>query len=137
MRISIKRLAMGAAVPLIGVGALLLATGTASAAATITVSPNTNLVNGTKITVSGTGFAKNSLGGILECNSDATQPQVIITGTTKGPVSCSSPFNDLAPTSATGTMSGTITAKVGTTGPPAQGTDTAGHSAAADATLFP
>ena len=137
MRNSLKRLAMGVAVPLIGVGALLLADGTASAAATLSVSPTTNITNGQKLTVTGAGFAKNSVGGILECNSDKTQPTVIITGTTRGPISCSSPFNDLAPTSATGTMSGTITVKTGTVGPPATGTDSAGHSAAADAVLFP
>ncbi len=137
MRISLKRLGMGVAVPLIGVGSLLLATSPASAAASITVSPSTNLVSGSKVTVTGTGFAKNSLGGILECNSDASQPTVVISGSSKGPVSCSSPFNDLAPTTATGTMSGSITIKTGTTGPPATGTDSAGHPAANDAALFP
>ncbi len=137
MRISLKRLAMGVAVPLIGVGALLLANGPASAAASITVTPNTNLTSGQKLTVTGSGFAKNSLGGILECNSDKSQPTVIVSGSTGAPVSCSSPFNDLAPTSATGTMSGTITVKTGTTGPPATGTDSSGHPAANDAALFP
>jgi hypothetical protein len=110
--------------------------GIAMAAGTLTVTPNTGLVNGQKVTVMGSGLAKNSTGAILECNN-ATQPTVIIaTGEPASPVSCT-PIGGLVTTTSNGTLSSSFKIIQGVTGPPVSGTDSNHVSSATDAALFP
>jgi len=108
---------------------------------TVTVTPATCLVGGTSVTVTATGLVPNSLGSILECNNDASQPTVIYDGTAI-PVSCSKVA--LITTSASGGLLAaneafTVleTSPTFTIGPPAAGTDSTGGSAATDAASYP
>jgi len=113
-------------------------TGVAMAQGTITVTPNTNLVNGQKVTVSASGLKPNSEGAIVECNGLDAQPEVQIIPGDSAPVSCSSPFSHTIETSKTGTIPATsFTVVTGVVGPPIAGTDTNHVSAATDAALFP
>ena len=47
---------------------------------TIKITPDTGLTNGSVVTITGTGFTKSSIGNVLECNDDATQPNVMVGG---------------------------------------------------------
>jgi hypothetical protein len=126
---------------LVFVGAPLASAATPS----IQVSPTTGLLDGQLLTVTGSGYAPNTVGGPVECNDAPGQPTVQIDGFAIG-VSCdvpafgaSYPFNipqadDFSPT---GTLSASFVVHTGVVGPPALGTDSAGHSAAADAALYP
>ena len=113
-------------------------TGAAMAQGTITVTPNTGLSNGQKVTVSASGLKPNSDGAIVECNGLDAQPEVQIIPGDSAPVSCSSPFAHTLETSKTGTIPTTsFTVVSGVVGPPIAGTDTNHVSAATDAALFP
>ncbi len=116
---------------------IVIISGIANAAASITVTPSTGLTNGQKVTVTATGLAHNSEGSIEECNSDPNQPTVELVGNAT-PVSCTSPAGPtIIQTSATGTISATFTVVSGITGPPVPGTDTNHQSSATDAALYP
>ena len=108
----------------------------ASAAPTLSVSPNTGLSDGSSVTVTAGGYPDSATGAILECNTDAGQPTIPVAGNAV-PVSCTNPFLAIKTTTATGTLSASFTVHEGTVGPPAAGTDSAGHDAAADAALYP
>ena len=73
----------------------------------MTVTPGTCLNGGSVVTVTGSGFDDSSLGIILQCNSDASQPTVTMSvlGTPETlPVSCSSlALSRAISTSSTGT----------------------------------
>lgn len=58
----------------------------------MTVDPGTCLNGGTVVTVTGSGFDDSSLGIVLQCNSDPSQPTVFLGGIVNEavPVSCSS-----------------------------------------------
>ena len=143
---------MGSAALLISGLAILGSAVSAGAAApltgTVTITPST-VSNGTTVTVTGSGFTDSSIGNILECNSDANQPQVKLGGIVNStvPVSCNPPsLQKLVTVSATGTISGMFTVVMGTVGPPCgpspaavtcPATDSAGKSPAADAALYP
>jgi hypothetical protein len=129
---------MASAVLLIaGLAGILTFAGPASAAGSITVTPNTGLSGGSVVSVSGSGLAAGSTGAILECNSDPSQPTITALGNSV-PVSCSNPLNDIKSTTAGGVLTASnFTVVAGTVGPPATGTDSAGHSAATDAALYP
>jgi hypothetical protein len=72
MRTSLKRLALGAAIPLISGGALLAMSAPSSAAGpSATVTPSTNISPGEKVTVSGSGFPAGAIIAILECSPRA------------------------------------------------------------------
>lgn len=104
--------------------------------ATMTVSPGTCLHDGSVVKISGRGFAPKALGGLSECNSESGQPTVSIEGN-KVPVGCTNPLTKTLSISSSGTLQATFTIKTGVVGPPANGTDSAGHKAAADASSYP
>ena len=121
----------------------------AYAAATITVTPSTGLANAQTVSMAGSGFAKSSIGNVLECNSDSAQPTVALPSpvSTSVPVSCTAiSLSKLVTTSSKGDVSTTFAVIKGTTGPPC-GTatsvtacpakDSAGHTPASDAALYP
>ncbi len=121
----------------------------AVASPTLTASPNTGLASGSVVKVTGSGFTKNSIGNVLECNSDSSQPTVMDGSPIDSaiPVSCTAPsYSKLVSTSSTGTVSTTYTIVQGTTGPPCgpspaavtcPATDSAGNSPTADAAEYP
>jgi hypothetical protein len=116
---------------------LLAFSGTASATATLTVTPSTGLSNGSVVTVTGAGFAASSTGAVLECNTDPGQPTISVAGNAV-PVSCTSPFSSLHTTTSTGALAAvSYTVTEGVVGPPAAGTDSSGGSAATDAESYP
>ena len=144
-----KALMVLAAVLVVAGSVLLGTTMSAFAAATLTVSPSTGLANGSAVTVTGSGFAKGSLGNILECNTDPNQPNVMVGGLVNSSisVSCTAPsLSALVTTSSTGTVSTVFKVVQGTVGPPCgpspaagtcPATDTAGKSPKTDAALYP
>ncbi len=108
---------------------------------TVTVNPATCLIGGSVVTVSATGLTanvagSNALGTVIECNSDAGQPTISFAGNAI-PVSCSAVLGDSFTPNAQGTYSGKFTIVAGVTGPPTEGTDSAGNSAANDAANYP
>ena len=109
--------------------------------ATVTVDPATCLVAGSTVSITATGLlpfnsSTNSLGTVLECNDDPGQPTVALAARSF-PVSCTGALaHDFAPNGA-GTANESFTVVVGTTGPPATGTDSAGNDAGADAAKYP
>ncbi len=126
---------------LVFVGAPLASATTPS----IQVSPTTGLLDGQLLAVTGSGYAPNTVGGPVECNDAPGQPTVPLDGFAVL-VSCdvpafgaSYPFNSsqFDEFSSTGTLSTSFVVHTGVVGPPALGTDSAGHSAAADAALYP
>ncbi len=147
-----KPVAIGAALVVTGlmiVGTTVPAFAATGVMVTITVTPSTGLTNGQSVTISGSGFAHTSIGNILECNSDANQPNVMVGGVVNSsiPVSCNAPsLSKLVTTTATGSVSGTFAVIQGTVGPPCgpapaaatcPATDSAGKSPTADAALYP
>src|ERR1700691_5200941 len=131
-------------------GAVLLGTTiSAFAAASITVTPTTGLVNGQTVSITGTGFAKSSLGNVAECNSHPNQPTVPLGSPVNRavPVSCTAPsLVQIVMTTAKGTVSTTFDVVAGTVGPPCgtsvsldncPAADSAGTSPSADAALYP
>lgn len=101
---------------------------------TITVSPSTGLVGGEAVQISAENFAPNQTAGVLECNDAPGQPTISYDGI-QVPVSCSSP--SLVGTSSTGSFSVSFRIVEGVTGPPTEGTDSAGVSAETDAAAYP
>jgi hypothetical protein len=130
-------------------GAVLLGTSmSAFAAATLTAVPSTGLVSGQAVTLTGSGFAKSSIGEVVECNSDPSQPTVALPSPVLQTVavSCLAPsYTELVNTNAKGDLSTVFDVLVGTTGPPCgptaiatcPATDSAGKSPTADAALYP
>jgi hypothetical protein len=133
------RLSIASGVLLIsGAVGLLAFSAPASATATLTVTPNTGLSNGSVVSASGSGFVDSSTGGLLECNSDPNQPTIDVIPGDAVPVSCTSPLTDLKTTSSGGLLAASnFTVHTGTIGPPAAGTDSNGNPAATDAALYP
>jgi len=129
---------MAAVLMLAGLSGVVLAS-EASAAATLSATPDTGLSNGTVVTLSGSGFADSSPGAYLECNNDPSQPTVEVAGVEQAPVGCTDPLNNVVTTTATGDVpSGTTFAVIeGTVGPPATGTDSSGGDATTDAANYP
>lgn len=103
---------------------------------TVTVDPATCLVNGTVVNVTATGLTAKDTGSVLECNTDKSQPTVLVFDVEQVPVSCSSVAADVFSTG-TGDYSTKFTVAEGVVGPPGTGTDTAGNSASADAAKYP
>jgi hypothetical protein len=115
----------------------------------MTVNPDSGLSGGTVVNVSGSGFAKSSIGNVLECNSDPSQPTVMDGSPINSsiPVSCTAPsYSMLVSTNSQGAISTTYTIVQGTTGPPCgtpsaavqcPATDSAGNSPSADAADYP
>jgi hypothetical protein len=144
---------MGSAALLISGLVILGSTVSAGAAsgvtAPITVTPGTGLTNGEMVTITGSGFTANSIGNILECNSDKNQPNVMDGGLVNASisVSCNAPsLQAIVTVSASGAVSTKFKVVEGTVGPPCgpapavvtcPATDTAGKSPTADAALYP
>lgn len=102
----------------------------------VAVDPNTDLVDAQSVNVSGSGYSAGP-GAILQCNNDPSQPTIAALGNNL-PVSCTDPLSKLINFDGSGNLASTpFTVKAGTTGPPAQGNDSAGHDAATDAANFP
>ena len=74
-------LAIAAAIALSGAGVLGFAS-EASAAGTLTVTPNSGLqpAGNTTVTVAASGFTASTAGAIFECNNDSSQPTVLALG---------------------------------------------------------
>ena len=150
------------AVPLVVAAGMLSLTGggtlvvlgaaTASGAATtpkLSVSPSTGLTKGEAVKVTGSGFAKSSIGNILECNDDPAQPTVALGSPVNSsvPVSCIAPsLSKLVSTDKNGNVSATFDVLTGTTGPPCgpspdavtcPAKDSAGRAPATDAAKYP
>jgi hypothetical protein len=118
------------------IGTLTFA-GTAGAASTISVSPNTGLDLGSVVRVMGSGFADSATDSILECNDDPNQPTINALGGTF-PVGCSNPLIHVVETTAAGDLGPfQFTVVEGTVGPPATGKDSAGNPASTDTVLYP
>jgi hypothetical protein len=133
-----RRTALGFAIALLlsGAGVLTFAA-VANATATLMVTPSTNLTNGESVTVSGSGFDVSAAGGIVECNSDPSQPTISLLGNAI-PVSCTAPTAHLKSTDPSGNLAASSFPIVdGVTGPPTSGTDSAGHPATTDAMAYP
>lgn len=132
--------------PLVTTGS---ATSIVSSSPTLALSSSTGLTNGQSISVTGSGYARNSPGNILECNDAPGEPTVALGSPVNKslPVGCTSPTYKLITTSATGTLSTTYDVIQGTVGPPCGAsndiitqcplTDSAGQSPATDAANYP
>src|SRR6185437_3129438 len=138
-------LAVAAVFAFSGAGVVSFAEQASAATPSITVTPSTGIqtTGSTPVTVSASGFAPNSAGAILECNSDPAQPTVVIIPGTSAPVSCgpmplASGATNLVQTDGSGGFSAkAFTVTTGTVGPPVAGTDSAGNDAATDASKYP
>jgi hypothetical protein len=130
-------------------GSAVSAIAAAGVTAPITVTPSTGLTNGESVTITGSGFTASSIGNILECNSDANQPQVKDGGLVNNTisVSCNAPsLQAIVTVSASGAVSTVFKVVDGTVGPPCgpapavvtcPATDSVGKSPTADAALYP
>lgn len=107
-----------------------------SGATTMTVTPGTCLRNGTTVTITGSGFAPNSPGGLAECSGASGQPTISVAGS-QVPVSCTNPLAQPVSTASTGALATTFTIATGVVGPPAQGADSTGGQASASARSYP
>jgi hypothetical protein len=106
----------------------------------LNVTPHTNLKKGQIVKVTGSGFAKNSPGSILECSDAPGQPTINFLGNKKDaiPVSCSNPLGKIVTTTNSGKIGSTsFTIETGVTGPPEKVVDSAGHNASTDAKEYP
>jgi hypothetical protein len=110
--------------------------------------PGTCLNGGTPIAVTGSGYDANSIGILLECNNDPSQPSVALPAPVSQtvPVSCTGIAIANAIPTKTGSFSATWNTIAGTTGPPCGQTgdlaktcpaDTSGGDAATDAAAYP
>ncbi len=137
---------------LLGAGGTLVVLSTAPAAfaaGVMTGTPTNGLANGAAVTLTGSGFAKNSIGNVLECNSDPNQPTVAVGGVVNSTlqVSCTAPsLSKLVTTSSKGVLSTVFDVVEGTVGPPCgpapaaapcPATDSAGNNPTSDAALYP
>jgi len=87
------------------------------------MNPGTCIVNGTQVTLSGSGFTPGTPGTFLECNADSNQPTVLFEGN-QIPISCTNPLSKtqgpgVIVTNPDGTVGpDTYTIDTGATGPP-------------------
>ncbi|MDQ1361223.1 MAG: hypothetical protein QOJ44_1600 [Acidimicrobiaceae bacterium] len=102
---------------------------------TLTVTPSTGLVGGATTQVHATNFVPNQLAGVVECNNASNQPTQLYDGLAL-PVSCSVPQVNQS-TSSAGDLSVRFQIIQGVTGPPTNGTDSAGNPASTDAAAYP
>ncbi len=131
------------------VGSAISSSAATGATATPTITPDTGLTAGESVTFTASGLSKSSIGNILECNSDAKQPNVQVGGVVNSaiPVSCNAPsLSALVTTTSKGAVSAVWKVIGGTVGPPCgpapaaapcPATDANGNSPTADAALYP
>jgi hypothetical protein len=114
----------------------------------LTANPGTCLNGGTPIAVTGSGYDPNSIGILLQCNNDPSQPSVALPAPVSQtvPVSCTGIAIANAIPTKTGSFSATWNTIAGTTGPPCGKAgdlaatcpaDTSGGDAATDAAAYP
>jgi hypothetical protein len=130
-------------------GVLLLTVVPAYAAASLTVTPSTGLTSGQTVNVTGSGFTDNSIGEVLECNTDAKQPTVALGSPLDKTVNvgCTPPnLSELVDTNASGSLTSTYSIISGTVGPPCgpspaaatcPSTDSTGGNPQTDAAAYP
>ena len=107
---------------------------------TVTVTPGTCLSANQVVAVTGTGLKASSLGAVLECNTDPSEPTIVDAAAEgeKIPVGCTNPLSKIASTDASGNLASTnFTIETGTIGPPTTGTDSSGGDATTDAASYP
>lgn len=115
---------------------------------TLTVDPGTCLTGGTPIAITGSGYTPNSLGIVLQCNSDPGQPEVMLGGLVNEnvPVSCTGIALANAVHTGTGSFTSSWDTIDGVTGPPCGKTgdliatcpaDSTGGNALTDAANYP
>jgi hypothetical protein len=120
---------------------------------TLSVDPGTCLTGGTPIAITGSGYTPNSLGIVLQCNSDTSQPEVMLGGLVNQnvPVSCTGIALANGVKTGTGSFTSTWDTIDGVTGPPcgktgdliakcpadSTPTDPNAGNAEADAALYP
>ncbi len=97
----VARIVMPIALALGGLGIANLASAS-TGHKELKVTPVTHLRNGSRVVVSGSGFAPDATGSILECN-DAPQPKTVEYGN-KVPVSCSNPLPYVVTTTSSGEL---------------------------------
>jgi hypothetical protein len=120
-----------------GLFAMTSLSGATSATATLTVTPDTGFTLGSVAVVTGSGFAADETGFLLECNDDPNQPTITALGNTF-PVGCSDPLIHVVTTSAAGTLGPLdFTVVDGVVGPPATGPDSNGNPTSTDTVLYP
>jgi hypothetical protein len=116
----------------------------------LTLTPGTCLVDGSVVSVTGSGFSPNSLSTLLQCSGDPAQPTVNFLANDI-PISCSNPLSSkqgpgLKSTSSKGTYGPfNFTVEEGFTGPPCgpssctgtAATDSSGGDPFADAAKYP
>jgi hypothetical protein len=132
-----KRVAVAAVVLGGGLYAMAVSASAVAPVVVLTPGPTTGYTNGQAITVSGALFTPKAQLFVTECSLASGQPTISASGESL-PVGCSVPV-------AAGQASGSgsfkkalsFTVDTGVVGPPATGTDTAGHSAATDAASYP
>jgi hypothetical protein len=109
-----------------------------SGTGSLTISPVECVSAGTHLTLTASGLLKSDLGSLLECNTSTGEPTVSFSGNAI-PVGCTNATAKLFTTTASGGLPAgdSFTVAAGVVGPPASGTDSAGHSAAADAANYP
>jgi hypothetical protein len=115
----------------------------------LTVSPSSDVTNGERVTVTGSGLTPSSAGNILECNDAANQPVVSLGSPINHAVAvgCSPPsLSQVVATSSSGTLSSSYTVVQGTVGPPCGSApaavacppaDSSGQSPETDAADYP
>jgi hypothetical protein len=108
----------------------------ASASPALAVNPDTDLTNGETVTVTASGMHANAYGSVLECNLAKDEPTVQVEGNAV-PVGCTNPLQTITSTDGSGGFTKSFVVRTGTIGPPAQGTDSAGNPASADAAKYP
>lgn len=135
-------------------GGLVMSVSAAAFATTggsLTVSPNTGLIKGVVVRVSGSGLAHSSKGYLIECNMAPHEPTVLLGSPVFNTldVGCSPPsLRSIYSTSSTGTLSGTFQILLGRkrVGPPCglniaiagcPQADNAGKRPGADAQNYP
>jgi hypothetical protein len=133
--------AIGVAAVVVGGGLVVASVAASAATPKLTLSWTgfpAPLTKGQGLFASGTGFAPNATGTVVECNMTSGEPTMTVTGfNTPLPVGCST-ATPSGGTTGTGQLFTTnFTALTGVIGPPAQGTDSAGNSATTDANNYP
>jgi hypothetical protein len=130
-------------------GAALLTTASATSdtgctSCTISVSQTTGLDANTPVQVTGTGFSPKATGAVVECNMAPGEPTISVpdeppdfTNLGSLPVSCTTPDQSWVHVTKSGTIFAGLGISIGTTGPPALGTDTGGVDALTDANNYP
>ena len=102
----------------------------------VTMKPVTDLTSGRAVDVIATGLPHSGAGDIMECSSATPQPTITVAGV-RIPVSCTDPAAKHVTFTSHGDLRTSFSVVTGIVGPPAQGTDNSGHSAAAQAKKFP